>query len=69
MNPHTSPWKLTPDVDVLVRPSQTGVSTAPGVRKLGVEEVVVLEVGIGVATRARGAGGGRLKANVLAAPV
>ena len=33
------------------------------------EEVAVLEVWIGVATRARGAGGRRLQANELAAPV
>jgi len=34
-----------------------------------VEGVVVLEVRTGVATRARGAGGRRLQANELAAPV
>jgi len=45
------------------------VNSASDVRKLGVEEVVVLEVGIGVAIRARGAGGWRLQANELAAPV
>jgi len=47
-----------PDVDVPVRSPRTGVKTAPGIRGLGVEEVVVLEVWIGVATRTRGAGGG-----------
>jgi len=47
-----------PDVDVPVRSPRTGVNTAPGIRGLGVEEVVVLEVWIGVATRTRGAGGG-----------
>ena len=45
------------------------MNTAPGVRGMGVEEAVVLEVRIGVPTHARGAGGGRLKANELAAPV
>ena len=52
------PKKLAPDVDIPVRPPRTGVNTATGVRGLGVEEVVVLEVRIGVATRTRGAGGG-----------
>ena len=35
----------------------------------GVKEVAILKVEIGVATRARGAGGGRLQANELAAAV
>ena len=48
----------TPDLDIPVRPPRTGVKTAFGVRGLGVEEFVVLEVRIGVATRTRGAGGG-----------
>jgi len=40
------------------------VSAASGVRGLGVEEVAVaLEVGIEAATRARGAGSGRLQPN------
>jgi len=47
----------TPDVDIPVRPPRTGVNTASGVQGLGVEEVVVLGVRIGVATRTRGAGG------------
>ena len=51
MHPQTSPGKLTPDVDVLVRPPRTGVNTASGARGLGVEEVAVLEVRTGVATR------------------
>ena len=58
MHPQTEPKKLAPDVDIPVRPPRTGVNTATGVRGLGVEEVVVLEVRIGVATRTRGAGGG-----------
>ena len=37
MHPHTSHEKPTPDVDVPVRPPQTGVNTASGVRGLGVE--------------------------------
>ena len=45
------------------------MNAAPGVRGLGVEEVAVFEVRIGVATRTRGAGGGRLKAIELAASV
>jgi len=69
MHSHTPPESLTPDVDVPVRTPRTGVSTAPGVRGLGLEEVVVLEVRTGVAIRARGAGGGRLQADKLAAPV
>jgi len=36
-----------------------GLNTAAGARGLGVEEAAVLEVGIGVATRTRGAGGGQ----------
>jgi len=58
-----------PDVDVPVRPPETGVNTASDVRGLGVEKAAVLKVRTGVATRARGAGGGRLQANELAAPV
>ena len=58
MHPQTKPKKLAPDVEIPVRPPRTGVNTAPGVRGLGVEEVVVLEVRTGVATRTRGAGGG-----------
>ena len=53
----TKPKKLTPDVGILVNPPRTGANTAPVVRGPGVEEVVVLEVKIGVATRTRGAGG------------
>jgi len=56
--PSAEPKKLTPDVDIPVRPPRTGVSTVSGVRGLGVEEVLVLEVRIRVATRMRGAGGG-----------
>jgi len=69
VHPHSSPEKLTSDVDVSVRPPQRGVNIASGVRGLGVEQAVVLEFQIGVAPRARGAGGGRLQANELAAPV
>ena len=45
MNPHTSPWKLAPVVDVPVRPPRTGLNT-PGVRGLGLEFflLVVFEV-------------------------
>ena len=50
--------KTKPDVDFLVRPPRTGVHAASGVRGLGMEEVVVLEVRTRVATRTRGAGGG-----------
>jgi len=59
----------TPDVDDPVRPPRTGVKAASGVRRLGVEEVVVLEARMGVATRARGTGARRLQANELVAPV
>ena len=55
MHLQTEPKKLAPDVDIQVRP---GVDAAPGVRGMGVKEVVVLEVRSGVATRTRGAGGG-----------
>ena len=66
VHPHRSPAKLTPDVDVSVCPPQTG-ARCPGT---GRGRVVVLEVRIGVATRAPGAGGGRLlQASKLAAPV
>ena len=58
LNPQTEAKKLTPDVDIPVRSPRTGVSNVPGVWGLGVEEVAVLEVRIGVATRTRGAGGG-----------
>jgi len=58
MCPQTKPKKLAPDVGILVRSSRTGVSTVPGVRGLGVEEVAVLDIRIGIATRTRGAGGG-----------
>jgi len=52
MHPQTEPKKLTPDVDVPVHPPRrTGVNTASGVQGLGVKEVAVLEVRIGVATR------------------
>jgi len=44
-------------------------STEPGVRGLGVEEVVVLEVRIGVTIRTRCAGGGWLQASKLAAAI
>jgi len=64
----TSPGDL-PDVDVPVRPPQTGVSTVPGARGLGVKGAVVLGAMTGVATRARGTGGGRLQVNEIAAPV
>jgi len=47
-----------PDVNVPVRSPRAGVNTAAIVRGLGVEEAEVLKVRIGVATRARGAGGG-----------
>ena len=43
------------------------MNTASGIRGLGVEEVAVLEVRIGVATRTRGEGCGRLQVNELAA--
>ena len=66
--PRTSPGKLTHHVGVSVRPPRTGMSTSSGFRGLGAERVVVLEVRIGVATRARGAGGGRLQANELEVP-
>ena len=65
----TKPNKLTPDVDIPNRSPRTGVSTVPGVRGLGVEEVAVLEVRIVVATRTRGAGGGRLQASKLGAAI
>ena len=54
----TKPKKLAPNVNIPVRSPRTGVSTVPFARKLGVEEIAVLEVRIGVATRTRGAGGG-----------
>ena len=57
VHPRTSPEILTPDVDVPVRPPRTGVNAASGVRGMGVEEAVVLEVRIRVANRARGTGG------------
>ena len=69
MHPQTEPEKLTPDVDIPVRPPRSGVSTVSGVRGLGVEEVLVLKVRIGVATRTRGASGERLQANELAAAI
>jgi len=59
--PQTEPKKLPPDVNIPVRPPRTGVNTAPDVRGLGVEEVVISSQSydrIGVATRTRGAGGG-----------
>ena len=65
MHPQAEPKKPTPDVDIPVCPPRTGVNTASAVWGLGVEEVVVLEVRIGVATRTNGAGGGRLQANEL----
>jgi len=46
VHPQTEPKKLAPDVAIPVRPPRTGVNTATGVRGLGVEEVVVLEVRI-----------------------
>ena len=58
MHPQTEPKKLAPDVDIPVRPPRTGVNTVPGVRRLSVEEALVLEVRIGVATRTRGEGSG-----------
>ena len=64
ISPSHSSEKLTPDVDVSLRPPRTGVDTASGVRGLGVGGIVVIKVRIGVA-RARGAGGGRLQANEL----
>ena len=67
--PRTSPDKRSPDVSVSVRPPRAGLNTAPVVRGLGVEWVVVLKVRIRVATRARCAGSGRLQANEVAAPV
>ena len=61
--------KLRPNADIPFRPPRTGVNTASGVRGLGVEEVVVLEIRIGVATHTCGAGGGRLQADELAAAI
>ena len=58
VHPQTKPTKLMPDVNTPVRSPRTGLRTLPGVRGLRVEEVAVLEVRIGVATRTRGAGGG-----------
>ena len=58
MHQQTKPEKLTPDVNIRVRSPRTRVNTEPGVWGLGEEEVVVLEVAIGVATRTRGASGG-----------
>ena len=69
MHPQTSPEKLTPNADIPVRSPRTGVNTTSGVRGLGVEEVIVLEVRIGVATSTCGAGGGRLQADELAAAI
>ena len=45
------------------------MNTTSGVRGLGVEEVVILEVRIGVATHTCGTGGRRLQANELAAAI
>jgi len=71
--PRTSPEKLTPNVDVSVRPPRRGVNTASDIRRLGVDQVVVLDVRVKsqVATRARRAWRRRraLQANELAAPV
>ena len=69
MHPLTPPEKLTPDVDIPVRPPRTGVNTTSGVRGLGVEEVALLEVRIRVATHTCGTGGGRLQADELAAAI
>ena len=44
MHLETNPKKLTPDVNIPVRSPRTGVRTVSGVWKLGVEEVVVLEI-------------------------
>ena len=46
-----------------------GVNPTPGVRGLGVEEVVILKVRIRVATHTYGTSGRRLKANELAAAI
>jgi len=60
--------KLAPGIDFPVRPPRT-VKAAFDVRGLRVVEVKAFVVMTGVATRARGAGGGRLQTNELAAPV
>jgi len=59
---------LYPDVDFPVRPPGVGVNTAPGVRGLGVEGVIVLEIRTGATSRTRGAGGKRLQANRACGP-
>lgn len=72
MNPPcTKPQKLAPDIHIPIFPPRTGVDAASGVRGggLGVEDVVVLEVWIGVAPRARSTGRGRLQTSELAAAV
>ena len=53
LHPQTEPKKLTLDVDIPVCPPRTGVKSASGVRGLGAEEDVALEIRIGVATRTR----------------
>ena len=72
MNPPcTKPQELAPGIHIPIFPLRTGVDAASGVRGgvLGVEDVVVLEVWIGVAPRARSTGRGRLQASELAAAV
>jgi len=69
VRPHVLYEKLTPDIDVPVRPPRTGVNAASGVQVLGVEEAELLEVRTGVATHARDAGSGRLQPNELVAAV
>ena len=71
MSPSTKPKNVAPDIHIPIFPPRTGVDAASGVRggELSVEDVVVLEVWIGVAARARSTGRGRLQTNELAAAV
>ena len=69
MNPYTKPKNLAPDIHIPICPPRTDVDAASGIRGMSVEDVVVLEVGIGVAARARNTGRGRLQTNELAAAV
>ena len=71
MDTCTKPKKPAPDIHIPICLPRTGVDAASGVRGggLGVEDVVVLEVWIGVTPRARSTGRGRLQTNELAAAV
>jgi len=49
--PQTSSEERTPDIDVPVRPPQTGLNAGSSVRGLGVEKVVGLEVRVEIRSR------------------